>query len=115
MESTNRTIVSEVTPERAETSLMLILQRLLEQLRSIRSGWWPRAGQRDPASQIQRGGTMGAQSQGNPWYIAGFVLVVFLLAWHFFTLRPTFDSRGLTEDQLQMMEFNGDIVHLPGW
>ena len=53
---------------------------------------------------------MAAQSQGNPWYIAGFVLVVFLLSWHFFTLRSTFDQRGLSEEQLQMMEFNGDIV-----
>ena len=56
---------------------------------------------------------MAAQSQGNPWFIAGFVLVLFLLVWHVFTLRPTFDSRGLNEDQLQMMEFNGDIVRLP--
>ena len=39
-----------------------------------------------------RGGGMAAQSQGNPWYIAGFVLVVFLLSWHFFTLRSTFDA-----------------------
>ena len=46
----------------------------------------------------------------NPWLISGFLLVVFLLAWHFFTLRAAFDPRGLTEDQLQMMEFNGDIV-----
>jgi len=47
--------------------------------------------------------------RGNPWLISGFLLVVFLLAWHFFTLRAAFDPRGLTEDQLQMMEFNGDI------
>ena len=53
---------------------------------------------------------MANQSQGNPWFIAGFVLMIFLLAWHFFTLRPMFDSKGLTEDQLQLMEFNGDIV-----
>ena len=53
---------------------------------------------------------MAARSQGNPWYIAGFVLVVFLLSWHFFTLRSSFDQRGLSEEQLQMMEFNGDIV-----
>ena len=56
---------------------------------------------------------MAAQSQGNPYFIAGFVLVVFLLAWHVFTLRPTFDARGLNDEQLQMMEFNGDIVRLP--
>ena len=53
---------------------------------------------------------MAASSQGNPWYIAGFVLVVFLLSWHFFTLRSSFDQRGLSDEQLQMMEFNGDIV-----
>lgn len=48
--------------------------------------------------------------KGNPWLISGFLLVVFLLVWHFFTLRAAFDPRGLTEDQLQTMEFNGDIV-----
>lgn len=48
--------------------------------------------------------------KGNPWLISGFLLVVFLLAWHFFTLRAAFDPRGLTETQLQTMEFNGDIV-----
>ncbi len=35
--------------------------------------------------------------RGNPWLISGFLLVVFLLAWHFFTLRAAFDPRGLTE------------------
>ena len=53
------------------------------------------------------------QAKGNPWLISGFVLVVFLLAWHLFTLRAPFDPKGLTEDQLQMMEFNGDIVRTP--
>src|SRR5438093_2232411 len=48
--------------------------------------------------------------KGNPWLISGTMLVVFLVAWHFFTLRTAFDPRGLTEDQLQTMEFNGDIV-----
>ena len=38
---------------------------------------------------------MAGQSQGNPWYIAGFVLVVFLLGWHFFTLRSIFRSEGI--------------------
>ena len=56
---------------------------------------------------------MAGRSKGNPWYIAGFVLVVFLLGWHFFTLRSTFDQRGMSEEQLQMMEFNGDIVRAP--
>ncbi|MGH7253568.1 MAG: ABC transporter permease, partial [Nitrospiraceae bacterium] len=45
-----------------------------------------------------------------PWLISGFLLVVFLLAWHFFTLRAAFDPKGLTEEQLLTMEFNGDIV-----
>ena len=51
-------------------------------------------------------------AKGNPWLISGFLLVVFLLAWHFFTLRAAFDPRGLTETQLQTMEFNGDIVRI---
>jgi nitrate/nitrite transport system permease protein len=51
--------------------------------------------------------------KGNPWLISGFLLVVFLLAWHFFTLRAAFDPRGLTETQLQTMEFNGDIMRTP--
>ena len=46
----------------------------------------------------------------NPWLISGFLLVVFLLGWHFFTMRPTFDPRGMTDEQLYLMEFNGDIV-----
>ncbi len=51
--------------------------------------------------------------KGNPWFISGFLLVVFLLGWHFFTLRSAFDPRGKTEEQLQLMEFNGDIVKGP--
>lgn len=57
-----------------------------------------------------RGATMGGRAKGNPWFISLFCLVVFLLAWHFLTLQPAFDPRGLTEEQLQLMEFNGDIV-----
>jgi nitrate/nitrite transport system permease protein len=57
-----------------------------------------------------RGATMGGQAKGNPWFISLFCLVVFLLAWHVLTLQPAFDPRGLTEEQLQLMEFNGDIV-----
>ena len=77
---------------------------------SLLTGW---AGRRESPSdaQAQRGGGgMAGQARGNPWFISAFVLVVFLLAWHFFTLRSTFDQRGLTADQLQLMEFNGDIV-----
>lgn len=55
---------------------------------------------------------MSAQT-GKPWLISIFLLTVFLLAWHLFTLRSAFDPRGLTEEQLQLMEFNGDIVRTP--
>lgn len=54
------------------------------------------------------------EGKGNPWMISGFLLVVFLLAWHFFTMRAAFDPKGLTEDQLQTMEFNGDIDRTAG-
>jgi nitrate/nitrite transport system permease protein len=33
-----------------------------------------------------------------------------VLVWHLATRLPTFDPRGLSEVQLQQMEFNGDIV-----
>jgi nitrate/nitrite transport system permease protein len=42
--------------------------------------------------------------------ISGFILVIFLGGWHLLTLRSSFDAKGKTEEQLQMMEFNGDIV-----
>jgi nitrate/nitrite transport system permease protein len=53
---------------------------------------------------------MPSGTQNNPWLISGFLLTVFVLGWHFFTMRPTFDARGMSEEQLQLMEFNGDIV-----
>ena len=56
---------------------------------------------------------MPSGTNSNPWLISGFLLAVFLLGWHFFTMRPTFDPRGMTEEQLQLMEFNGDIVRIP--
>lgn len=56
---------------------------------------------------------MPSGTTSNPWLISGFLLVVFLLGWHFFTMRATFDARGMTEEQLQLMEFNGDIVRTP--
>lgn len=56
---------------------------------------------------------MAGQAKGNPWFISVFVLMIFLLAWHFFTLTSSFDARGLTDEQLQLMEFNGDIVKTP--
>src|SRR5687768_423732 len=51
-----------------------------------------------------------SQSSGNAWLITAFLLVMFLLSWHLFTLGPAFDPGGLSAEQLQMMEFNGDIV-----
>jgi nitrate/nitrite transport system permease protein len=56
---------------------------------------------------------MPSGTKGNPWLISGFLLAVFLLGWHFFTMRPSFDPRGMTEEHLQLMEFNGDIVKTP--
>jgi nitrate/nitrite transport system permease protein len=54
--------------------------------------------------------TMAGQKSGNPWLISGFLLFVFLLGWQLSTLRPPFDPKGMTDEQLQLMEFNGDIV-----
>jgi nitrate/nitrite transport system permease protein len=56
---------------------------------------------------------MPSGTNSNPWLISGFLLAVFLLGWHFFTMRPTFDPRGMTEEQLQLLEFNGDVVRMP--
>jgi len=44
------------------------------------------------------------------WLISAALLVVFLTAWHLSTLSPAFDPKGMTEEQLQLLEFNGDIV-----
>jgi nitrate/nitrite transport system permease protein len=60
-----------------------------------------------------------AQTKGNPWLIAALLLMIFLFAWHVLTMRPSFDPKGMSEHQLQLMEFNGDIVRMPdgsyGW
>lgn len=53
---------------------------------------------------------MTDQIKGSSWMISVFLLAVFLLAWHLFTLRPAFDAKGLSEEQLQMLEFNGDVI-----
>jgi nitrate/nitrite transport system permease protein len=53
---------------------------------------------------------MKRNGSGNPYLISGFILVIFLGGWHLLTLRSSFDAKGKTEEQLQMMEFNGDIV-----
>lgn len=53
---------------------------------------------------------MNNKGKGNPGLISGFLLVIFLLGWHFATIRPAFDPQGKSEEQLLMLEFNGDIV-----
>ena len=53
---------------------------------------------------------MKKNGSGNPYLISGFILVIFLGGWHLLTLRSSFDSKGKTEEQLLMLEFNGDIV-----
>lgn len=112
MESTNRTMLPELTrTARVEASLKLPIHWFQAGIASTKR--WLTRWRSASHVQNQRGGGMAAQSQGNPWYMAGFVLVLFLLSWHFFTLRSSFDQRGLTEEQLQMMEFNGDIVRAP--
>lgn len=65
------------------------------------------------ASRKTKGNTMARQATGSPWMITVFLVVIFLLGWHIATLREAFDAKGLTEEQLQMMEFNGDIVRSP--
>lgn len=62
----------------------------------------------------KRVGAMGGHARGNPWLISGFLLFLFLLGWQLATLRPSFDPKGMTEEQLQLMEFNGDIIRTEG-
>jgi nitrate/nitrite transport system permease protein len=35
---------------------------------------------------------------------------VFIVLWHMATMQPKFNPKGLSEDQLMTMEFNGDII-----
>jgi nitrate/nitrite transport system permease protein len=51
-----------------------------------------------------------APQKGNPWLVSGFILVIFLVAWHLFTLGAAFNPKGHSETELLTMEFNGDIV-----
>ncbi len=53
---------------------------------------------------------MGTQGTGKPWLISVFLLAIFLIGWHLFTLRASFDPKGLSEEQLQLLEFNGDVI-----
>jgi nitrate/nitrite transport system permease protein len=38
------------------------------------------------------------------------IVSCFVFVWHLATMMPTFDPAGLSEDDLMLMEFNGDIV-----
>jgi len=49
-------------------------------------------------------------TQGKPWLISIFLLAIFLIGWHLFTLRAPFDPKGLSEEQLHLLEFNGDVI-----
>ena len=46
----------------------------------------------------------------NSWLISMFLLGVFLIGWHVATVRAPFDPIGKTDEQLMVMEFNGDIM-----
>ena len=46
----------------------------------------------------------------SPWVISVVLLGIFLVVWQLLTLRPAFDPTGKTEDQLTLLEFNGDII-----
>ena len=75
----------------------------------------PPAGNETGSAQSIRKPTAGrmmvGQAAESPWMITVFLAVVFLLGWHLVTLRAAFDGKGLTEEQLKMMEFNGDNEH----
>lgn len=53
---------------------------------------------------------MNNNAGGSPWLISGFLLMIFLLAWHFATIRPAFDPQGKSEEEILLLEFNGDVV-----
>ncbi|MBM14888.1 MAG: nitrate ABC transporter, permease protein [Nitrospina sp.] len=38
------------------------------------------------------------------------VLGFLILVWHLATVKPKFEATGLTEDELMLLEFNGDII-----
>lgn len=54
--------------------------------------------------------TMGSKSTQHPFFISVFFLGIFLFAWHIATISPPFDPAGKTEEELLVLEFNGDIV-----
>ena len=66
------------------------------------------AGPRPPRSRLS------IASQGPPWLLSVALLGCFLLGWHLLTVQPAFDQTGLTQDQLLLLELNGDIVRTEG-
>ena len=54
----------------------------------------------------------GVQGRAGSWSLVASLLlfVLLLLAWHLATVQPTFNPKGLSEEQLMTMEFNGDII-----
>ena len=53
---------------------------------------------------------MGIKSAQHPFFISVFFLGIFLFVWHVATVNPPFDPTGKTDEELLVMEFNGDIV-----
>ena len=53
---------------------------------------------------------MGIKQTQHPFFISVFFLGIFLLAWHVATISPPFDPTGKTDEELMVMEFNGDIM-----
>ncbi len=53
---------------------------------------------------------MGRQHTRHPFFISIFFLGIFLFAWHVATVRAPFDPTGKTDEELLVMEFNGDIM-----
>ena len=50
------------------------------------------------------------RTESNPLILSLVLFVVFLCVWYMATLPEQFDPTGMTEDQITVLEFNGDIV-----
>lgn len=107
MESLDQTIAPGAARRDSSGLSCLVRMQRARAYFALSSPRWPWG------ARTVRGGPTTDQARGNPWLVAGFLLMVFVLAWHLSTLRPTFDPSGMTEEQLQLMEFNGDIVRTP--
>lgn len=55
---------------------------------------------------------IGSQNRTGRWslLLSLLLFVFFILAWHLATTRPAFNPKGLSDEQLMTMEFNGDII-----